>query len=135
MNVHYRKGSLLDYDGVYLAEGPWPGKAYFDALRQARKRDAGLYMDYGYTRPNVVSQGPVQQGCNDGLRDGRAARGHGTCRTEHRRTQRDAGETFKRPDRVAAGHRATMPTGRSARLAEDNVAAVVSTSDTTCRCL
>ena len=43
MNVHYRKGSLLDYDGVYLAEGQWPAKAYFDAMRQARKRDAGLY--------------------------------------------------------------------------------------------
>jgi outer membrane protein TolC len=67
MNVHYRKGSLLDYDGVYLAEGAWPAKAYFDAMRQARKRDAALYIDYGYTRPNVVSQGPVQQGCsNDG---------------------------------------------------------------------
>jgi outer membrane protein TolC len=70
MNVHYHKGSLLDYDGVYLAEGPWPGKAYFDAMRQARKRDAGLYMDYGYTRPNVVSQGPVPQGCNDGCETG-----------------------------------------------------------------
>jgi hypothetical protein len=66
MNVHYQKGSLLDYDGVYMAEGPWPGKAYFDAMRQARKRDAGLYMNYGYTRPNVVSRGPVPQGCNDG---------------------------------------------------------------------
>ncbi len=66
MNVHYRKGSLLDYDGVYLAEGEWPAKAYFDALRQARKRDAGLYMDYGYTRPNVVSRGPVEQGCSPG---------------------------------------------------------------------
>jgi outer membrane protein TolC len=66
MNVHYRKGSLLDYDGVYLAEGPWPAKAYFDAMRQARKRDAGLYIDYGYTRPNVVSRGPVPQGCNEG---------------------------------------------------------------------
>ncbi len=64
VDVHYRKESLLDYDGVYLAEGPWPGKAYFDALRAARKRDAGLYMDYGYTRPNVFSRGPVPQGCN-----------------------------------------------------------------------
>lgn len=62
MNVHYRKGSLLDYDGVYLTEGQWPAKAYFDAMRQARKRDAALYIDYGYTRPNVVSQGPIQQG-------------------------------------------------------------------------
>ncbi len=62
MNVHYRKGSLLDYDGVYLAEGPWPGKAYFDAMRQARKRDAAMYLDYGFTRPNVFSRGPIQQG-------------------------------------------------------------------------
>ncbi len=38
--VHYRKGSLLEYNGVYLAEGPWPGKAYFDARRRARARDA-----------------------------------------------------------------------------------------------
>ena len=59
----FRKGSLLDYDGVYLAEGQWPAKAYFDAMRQARKRDAALFMDYGYTRPNVVSQGPIRQGC------------------------------------------------------------------------
>jgi hypothetical protein len=62
MRVHYRKGSLLEYDGVFLAEGPWPAKAYFDALRQARKRDAGLYLNYGYTRPNVISRGPYDQG-------------------------------------------------------------------------
>ncbi|MEX0611725.1 MAG: TolC family protein, partial [Pirellulales bacterium] len=62
MNVHYRKGSLLEYDGVYLAEGAWPGKAYFDAMRQARKRDAAMYLDYGFTRPNVFSRGPYQQG-------------------------------------------------------------------------
>jgi hypothetical protein len=61
MNLHYRKGSLLEYDGVYLAEGPWPAKAYFDALRQARKRDAAYYMDYGFTRPNVMSRGPYDQ--------------------------------------------------------------------------
>jgi hypothetical protein len=70
MNVHYRKGSLLDFDGVYLAEGQWPAKAYFDAMRQARKRDAALYIDYGYTRPNVVSQGPVQQGCSTDCQPG-----------------------------------------------------------------
>lgn len=57
VDVHFRKGSLLDYNGVYLAEGPWPGKAYFDAMRRARKRDASMYLDYGYTRPNVMSRG------------------------------------------------------------------------------
>ncbi len=70
MNVHYRKGSLLDYNGVYLAEGPWPGKAYFDALREARKRDASTYLDYGFTRPNVISQGPYQQRTGEGSEPG-----------------------------------------------------------------
>lgn len=61
LKVHYRKGSLLDYNGVYLAEGPWPGKAYFDAMRRARQRDAALYIDYGFTRPNVMSRGAYDQ--------------------------------------------------------------------------
>ncbi len=60
-NVHFRKGSLLEYDNVTLAEGPWPKKAYWDALGQARKRDASYYLDYGWTRPHVISRGPVDQ--------------------------------------------------------------------------
>ncbi len=59
--VHFRKGSLLDYDGVYLAEGPWPAKAYFDARRRARAREAGLHLDYGFSRPEVISRGPMDQ--------------------------------------------------------------------------
>ncbi|MCS7305399.1 MAG: TolC family protein [Thermoguttaceae bacterium] len=59
--VHYRKGSLLEYNGVYLAEGPWPAKAYFDAVRRARERDAALYLDYGYSLPRVLSRGLYQQ--------------------------------------------------------------------------
>jgi hypothetical protein len=59
--IHFRKGSLLEYDNVYLAEGPWPQKAYWDALEHARERDASYYMDYGWTRPRVVSQGPTAQ--------------------------------------------------------------------------
>ena len=51
--LHFRKGSLLEYNGVFLAEGPWPGKAYFDAHRRARQRDASLYLDYGHSRPGV----------------------------------------------------------------------------------
>ncbi len=60
-NVHIRKGSLLEYNGVYLAEGPWPAKAYFDAEKRARQRDASTYMNYGYTNPGVISRGPVNQ--------------------------------------------------------------------------
>ncbi len=65
--VHFRKGSLLEYNGVYLAEGPWPAKAYFDATKRARERDAAKYIDYGYTRPNVFSRGPVEQFQGEGM--------------------------------------------------------------------
>lgn len=78
--VHYRKGSLLEYNGVYLAEGPWPGKAYFDARRRARSRDAGWYLDYGFTRPDVISRGPYQQhaGRSGQLFDAEAMPGEGS---------------------------------------------------------
>ena len=59
--LHFRKGSLLEYNGVFLAEGPWPGKAYFDAHRRARQRDASLYLDYGHSRPAVFGRGPITQ--------------------------------------------------------------------------
>jgi outer membrane protein TolC len=60
-DVHLAKGSLLEYDGVYLAEGPWPKKAYWDALGHARQRDASMYLDYGWTQPKVISRGPTDQ--------------------------------------------------------------------------
>ncbi len=62
VEVHYRKGSLIEYCGVLLQEGPWPAKAYFDALIRARQRDASYYFDYGYTRPGVISRGPLPPG-------------------------------------------------------------------------
>jgi outer membrane protein TolC len=73
MLVHFRKGSLLEYNGVYLAEGPWPAKAYFDAKRRARARDAGLYLNYGFTRPEVFSEGPFPQFQNSGGTSGHKA--------------------------------------------------------------
>jgi outer membrane protein TolC len=66
LQVHYRKGSLLEYNGIYLTEGPWPAKAQFDAHQLARQRDASYYLNYGYTRPHVVSQGPYRQMTGDG---------------------------------------------------------------------
>ena len=59
--VHFRKGSLLEYNGVCLAEGPWPGKAYFDARRRARARDAATYFDYGFNSLKPVTRGPYKQ--------------------------------------------------------------------------
>jgi outer membrane protein TolC len=58
-DVHFQKGSLLEHNGIELAEGPWPKKAYWDALGRARERDASTPLHYGWTRPNVVSRGPV----------------------------------------------------------------------------
>ncbi len=58
-DVHFRKGTLLQYSGIRLAEGPWPDKAYWDAIEKARQRDASHYLNYGYTRPGVVSRGPM----------------------------------------------------------------------------
>ncbi len=59
--IHFVKGSLLEYNGVYLAEGPWPGKAYFDAQKRGRERDSAHPVDYGFTRPYVFSRGPLSQ--------------------------------------------------------------------------
>jgi hypothetical protein len=38
VEVYYRKGTLLDYDNVQLAEGAWTPEAYQDALRRAWAR-------------------------------------------------------------------------------------------------
>lgn len=56
--VHRRKGTTLEYCGVSFAEGPWVGKAYVDAEEHARRRGASREMNYAFTRPAVVSQGP-----------------------------------------------------------------------------
>jgi hypothetical protein len=63
-DFHNRKGSILEYNGIQFEEGPWPQKAYWDALQRARERDAGHYINYGWTRPAVVSRGDVPQGGN-----------------------------------------------------------------------
>jgi hypothetical protein len=58
-DLHTRKGSIMEYNGVCFQEGPWPQKAYWDALARARERDAGTYIDYGWTRPKVISRGEM----------------------------------------------------------------------------
>ena len=61
-DLHTRKGSILEYNGIMFEEGPWPQKAYWDALARARERDAGTYIDYGWTRPKVISRGAIPHG-------------------------------------------------------------------------
>jgi hypothetical protein len=67
LNIHYWKGSLLDLNAIDLGEGAWTEKAYWDAEERSRERAGGLYFDYGYTRPSVISAGPVPSG---GLTEG-----------------------------------------------------------------
>jgi len=57
-SVHFQKGSLLDYCGVALAEGPWPTKAYHDAAERERLRGRPLPINYAMDNPPLVSQGP-----------------------------------------------------------------------------
>ncbi len=73
--IHRRKGSSLEYCGVQFDEGPWSGKAYCDAAEYARKRSASRELNYGWTRPEVISRGPNPDcGCDsptgDCLADG-----------------------------------------------------------------
>lgn len=55
--MHRRKGTILSYSGIEFSEGPWPGKAYVDAGEHARRRGASRQLNYGWTRPNVISRG------------------------------------------------------------------------------
>ncbi|MDA1051938.1 MAG: TolC family protein [Planctomycetota bacterium] len=61
-NVHLQKGSLLDYNEVYLSEGPWPGKAHYDAARldESRRKSPRL-LNYILSWPLPISRGPVEQ--------------------------------------------------------------------------
>ncbi len=58
-NVHYEKGSLLDYHLVSLSEGAWPAAAYGDARRRAHERAIAVPIPFGVTRPHDVSAGPL----------------------------------------------------------------------------
>lgn len=59
--VHFQKGSLLDFNEIHLAEGPWPAKAYDDAVRQAYRRAAACQLDYRMKNSQVVTCGPYAQ--------------------------------------------------------------------------
>lgn len=55
--VHYNKGTLLAYDDVYLAEGPWPGKAYDDAAQRERLRmQPWRLTNFVIRKPPLVAQ-------------------------------------------------------------------------------
>ena len=57
--LHRRKGTILAYNGIQFAEGQWSGKAYQDATEYARRRGASRQINYGWTRPQVISPGSI----------------------------------------------------------------------------
>jgi hypothetical protein len=68
-NVHFVKGTLLEYDGVYLAEGPWCGEAYRDAADLESLRGKPRKLNYASSRAPVVGWGEMPQNV-DGAVDG-----------------------------------------------------------------
>ena len=60
-NIHFEKGSLLDHNQVFLAEGPWPGKAYFDAARRERWQGKEKNMNFILRMTPPISDGAVPQ--------------------------------------------------------------------------
>jgi hypothetical protein len=66
-NVHFVKGTLLDYDGVSLAEGPWPCDAQEEAAQREARRGRPKPLNYISSKAPVVAVGPFDQnaGCCD----------------------------------------------------------------------
>lgn len=60
--IHYEKGSLLEFNGVYLSEGPWPHKAYHDAAeRIANSHLLPSLSEHKLEPPPIVSAGVYRQ--------------------------------------------------------------------------
>ncbi len=60
-NVHYEKGSLLDYNEIYLTEDLWPMKAYKDAMNRRENSLPAEWMHTMISSPQPVSAGPYYQ--------------------------------------------------------------------------
>lgn len=56
---HFRKGTLLDYNNIHLAENQWDPAAYQDALRRARERGHAFEDRLIQEKPRAFSMGPV----------------------------------------------------------------------------
>ena len=60
MDIHYRKGTLLTNNNIYLAEGMWDADAYKDALRRAWSRSHATHKrDHMITEPSPFVNGSI----------------------------------------------------------------------------
>jgi outer membrane protein TolC len=66
-NVHFVKGTLLEYDGVCLAEGGWPAKAYKDAAEREANRGPNMPLNYASKQAQTVGVGSYPQVRTDSL--------------------------------------------------------------------
>ncbi len=55
-NTHYQKGTLLEFDGVTLGEGPWPRRAYVQS-QQLRRHPRQI--NYAMTRRRGINMGAL----------------------------------------------------------------------------
>jgi len=60
-NVHFEKGSLLDYNEVFLTEDLWPMQAYADGMRRFKNQIPLDMMNGIISRPEPLSAGPYNQ--------------------------------------------------------------------------
>ncbi len=60
-NVHYSKGSMLDYNEVYLTEDTWPVEAYSEAQRRNKNKIPAEWLQDVIRRPAPLTQGPYAQ--------------------------------------------------------------------------
>ena len=58
-NMHYEKGSLLDYAGIHLAEGSWSEQAHEDARQRL---DGRTPVEHYFVPENHVITGPSEGG-------------------------------------------------------------------------
>lgn len=72
--VHLEKGSLLDYNEVFLSEGAWPAHAYHDAARRESLRGRWRLDAFVHAKPGIVSQGTYSQQTGKGNQPGDVAK-------------------------------------------------------------
>ncbi|MBL6706220.1 MAG: TolC family protein, partial [Planctomycetaceae bacterium] len=53
-NLHYRQGTLLPFNNVYMAEGEWDPEAYYEAYRRAKSRT------YAFDTSNLKHTEPAE---------------------------------------------------------------------------
>jgi hypothetical protein len=60
-NVMFESNTLLENNGINMAEGPWPGKAYHDAAKRDSLRSRPLRLSYILPQGPLVSTGQYAQ--------------------------------------------------------------------------